>query len=150
MLARLAGLERHQSRGNVGVIHSRAFMTFAAPRSFLGPAVRASSMHRAFSGFSGRQCSRPFIFPRSAIKPVFFQGACRNYIMATSNGANGVTDSRPVFFFDIDNCVSRNIGLKFELIGLAKNEPCRSFIRKVRGQCPTRSTNAILTGGRRM
>ncbi|KAJ5380474.1 uncharacterized protein N7496_002902 [Penicillium cataractarum] len=55
--------------------------------------------------------------------------------MATSNGANGVTDSRPVFFFDIDNCVSQRIGLKFELIGLAENERYRSFIRKAGAEC---------------
>jgi hypothetical protein len=73
--------------------------------------------------------------------------------MATTNGANGAIDSRPIFFFDIDNCVCDMLSTGYVLlsVSLANNDCNRSFTRKVRRHRPSRrSTEAILTGGRRM
>lgn len=62
--------------------------------------------------------------------------------MTTCNSANGATDSRPVFFFDIDNCVCDSLATSlatsyvFQVISLANYRTDCSFIRKVRGHRP--------------
>lgn len=59
-------------------------------------------MHRAFGRFTG-QFLRPVSFsPKSSLGSPFIPRW--NSTMTAVNGANG-SDSRPVFFFDIDNCV---------------------------------------------
>lgn len=61
----------------------------------------SSSMHRAFGRFG--QFLRPVSsLPRTTLgSPLIPRW---NSTMTAVNGANG-GDSRPVFFFDIDNCV---------------------------------------------
>ncbi len=97
-------------------------------------------MRRAFSLLSSRHINRRLLFSQFAIKRVSFPGVCWSSTMATYNSANGATDSRPVFFFDIDNCVCDSLAASyvFQVIGLANDHTDRSFIRKVRGHRPPR------------
>lgn len=69
-------------------------------------------MHRAFS--VARPFSRRSNLPRAT--PNVFP-THRNSTMATRNRATG-NDSRPVFFFDIDNCVGPVGGGTRELAGI--------------------------------
>jgi len=57
-------------------------------------------MHRAFPSLSARFIRPISFFPQTALSFL----PPHRYLAMAANGANG-SDSRPVFFFDIDNCV---------------------------------------------
>lgn len=62
-------------------------------------------MHRSFA-LSSCRLIRPIV-TLSRLSPAYLPLRLHNSRSMATNGANGVSDSRPVFFFDIDNCVSQ-------------------------------------------
>lgn len=69
--------------------------------------------------------------------------------MAICDSANGATDSRPVFFFDIDNCVCDSLATSyvFHGVSLANDHTHRSFIRKVRAHLPPKIDQILTSAG---
>lgn len=62
-------------------------------------------MHQSFV-LSSYRLIRP-VTNLSSLSSVYLPLRFHSSRPMATNGANGVSDSRPVFFFDIDNCVSQ-------------------------------------------
>lgn len=76
-------------------------------------------MHRSFFSLPARQFLRPTSF---ISKTTIYLPRINRYSTMTAdvtNGAGAGGDSRPVFFFDIDNCVSATANCWFGVRGNA-------------------------------